>query len=246
MNCHSANAHLGDLQWCLIAMSRLPGPHVLCCNPEYHQALRELVAGLPITIEDCSHVRPNSLDAWIASGLFERQGIRYQDNIDIIGFVQRYFNAMGLEAHGHTPFPMREDMLCDFPEIMNCFPSGIDFEPFRGILVINADPKSGQCPGYSSSEMDSLIAKLEDKGHSVCAIEKADLSLVQIGALSIHAKLIIGCATGPWWSAQNIWNKNTQRICMLHPMRLDYGSVPIVHAQDAAEVATILEGMGFL
>lgn len=227
-------------------MSRLPGPHVLCCNPDYIPALRELVAGLPITIEDCSHVRPDSFDCWIASGQFPE--LQYRDDIDILGFVQRYFNAMGLAAHRMVPFPEREDMLCDFPSLISYFPSR--FFPgrlFDGILVINADPKSGQCHGYSSSEMDALIHRLEDKGHSVCAIEGAVLSLVQIGALSIHAKLIIGCATGPWWPTMNRWNKDTQRICMLSPMRLDYGdSAPTVHAANATDVTTILEGMGFL
>lgn len=244
MNCHSHNAHSGDLQWCLIAMSRLPGPHVLCCNPDYIQALTELVQGLPITIEDYSHIRPDSFDCWIASGQFPE--LQYRDDIDIMGFVQRYFNAMGRAAHRMEPFPTREDMLCDFPvwtmdQIVGGWPHA-----FSGILVINADPKSGQCPGYSSSEMDALIKRLQDKGESVCAIEKAELSLVQIGALSIHAKLIIGCATGPWWPTLNRWNKTTQRICLLSPMRLDYGSVPIVHAANATEVVTILEGMGFL
>lgn len=245
MNCHSANAHSGDLQWTLVAMSRLQGPHVLCCNPEYHAQLRELVAGTDIEIRGLENIPVDSMDCWIASGLFESQGIRYRDDVDIMGFVQKYFNAMALESGLPRPFLLRYEMLSSWPSVWDrqFVRSG---DPFTGILFINADPKSGQCPGYSSSEMDALIRRTEDAGHSVFAIEKAELSLVQIGAISIHAKLIIGCATGPWWSCQNVWNKTTQRICMLHPMRLDYGSVPIVHAKSAAEVAQIMEGMGFL
>lgn len=240
MNIHSSNAHLGDLQWSIIALSRLPGPHVLRCNPEYHQALRELVEGMPVTIEDCSSIPGDSLDCWIASG--QVPGVEYRDDIDIMGFVQHYFNGLGMMGCGERPFIFREDMVCDFPSIHSC-----PVKPFEGIMVINSDPKSGQCPGYSSSEMDALIVRLQDKGHSVCAIEKADLSLVQIGALSIHSKLILGCATGPWWPTVNRWNCDTQRICMLHKMKLDYGSVvPTIHANDASEVAAILEGMGYL
>lgn len=242
MNLHSENSHLGDLQWSLIALSRLPGPHTLRCAPEYHQALRELVNGLPITIDYCDDIPPNSMNCWIASGLFERQGIIYRDDIDIIGFVQRYFNAMSAEAGFEPCFPTREDMLCDFPSI-HSYPT----QPFEGIMVINADPKSGQCPGYSSSEMDALILRMENAGHSVCAVEKSGLSLVQIGALSIHAKLIVGCATGPWWPAVSSWTAETPKICMLSPMRLDYGPrVPITHAANANEVANIMEGMGLL
>lgn len=250
MNCHSFNSHLGDLIWALTAMSRLPGGHVLRCHPDYVKPLSELVEGLPITVSGMMDERDhanNSFNCWIASGQFP--SINYRDDIDIMRFVQRYFNTMAIEARFEYPaFQTREAMLCDFPAIRR-----IDFErhldcksAFTGILVINCDPKSGQCPRYSSSEMDALIERLRHAGHSVLAVEKAELSLVQIGALSVNAKLIIGCATGPWWPTMNVWNKDTQRICLLSPMKLDYGSVPIVHAADAAEVATILTGMGYL
>lgn len=246
MNLHSNHCHLGDLQWALIFLSRMLGQHTLRCKPEYVDALRELVAGLPITIDDCSNVPPDSMDCWIASGLFERQGVQYRDDIDILGFVARYFNAMAVETNQPAPFLRREDLLCDFPSIRAWSIMVEELgNPFTGILVINCDPKSGQCPRYSSSEMDALIVKLENAGHSVCAVEKAGLSLVQIGALSIHAKLIIGCAAGPWHVCQNVCNKDTQRIAMISPMRLDYGT-PLVHAADATQVETILQGMGYL
>lgn len=242
MNCHSENSHLGDLQWCLVAMSRLRGPHTLCCNPVYHDQLRELVVGTDITIKDLSHIPVDSMDCWIASGLFESQGIRYESQTDIMGFVQRYFNVMGREAGLGEPFERREDMLCEWPNLW--IPT---YQEFHGILFINADPKSGQCPGYSSSEMDALMQNCQAVGHSVCGIDGSDLSLIQIGSLSLTAKLIVGCATGPWWPTMNKWNLPTQRICMLEPMRLDYGfGVPIVHAKDAAQVQDIMKQMGFL
>lgn len=248
MNCHSFNSHLGDLIWALTAMSRLPGGHVLCCNHEYVDALSELVEGLPITILGMDGERDHAKDSfncWIASGQFSNQGIHYRDDIDIMGFVQRYFNAMGREAGLGEPFPTRFSMLCDFPVIQHL--SYDQRSAFRGILVVNCDPKSGQCPKYSSSEMDGLIERLRDKGHSVLAVEKADLSLAMIGAISIHAKLIIGCATGPWWPTLSRFNAMTKRICMLSPMCLNYGpSVPFQHAEDAAEVGQILTGLGYL
>lgn len=245
MNCHSFNSHLGDLIWALTAMSRLPEGHVLRCHPDYVKPLNELAEGLRITVfgmmDERDHAK-DSFNCWIASGLFATMGLFYRDDTDILGFVQRYFNEIGKEAGLGEPFPTRESMLCDFPSITTYAQT----QPFNGILVVNCDPKSGQCPRYSSSEMDALIERLHHAGHSVLAVEKAELSLVQIGALSTNAKLIIGCATGPWWPTMNVWNKDTQRICMLSPMKLDYGSVPIVHAADAAEVATILTGMGYL
>lgn len=241
--------HLGDAMWTLTAMSRLRGPHTLCCNPIYHDQLQELVAGTDITIKDLSHIPVDSMDSWIASGLFESRGIRYENQTDIMGFVQKYFNAMGLEAGLGEPFERREDMLCEWPAISELgVYSPLPYDTvFRGILFINADPKSGQCPSYSSSEMDALIQNTEAAGNSVCSIDGADLTLAQIGSLSVNAKLIVGCATGPWWPTMNVWNKNVQRICILDPMRLDYGpGVPIVHAKDAAQVQDIMKQMGFL
>lgn len=242
MNVHSEHSHLGDSIWCLNALHHMPGTHTLRCAPEYVDPLRELVAGTNIFIEDCSNVPPDSRNYWIASGLYERQGIRYQDNVDIMGFVQKYFNAMS-EDGGFAPcFPRREDMVAEWPSLW--MPT---YEEFHGVLFINCDPKSGQCPRYSSSEMDALIERTKNAGHSVWGIEKAGLSLPQIGSLALTAKIIVGCATGPWWPTVNKWNKDTQRICLLDPMRLDYGSaVPTVHAKDAGEVVTIMERMGFL
>ncbi len=245
MNVHSNHAHLGDSQWALQALYRMPGTHILRCNAEYVDALRELVAGTNIFVEDCSRIPPDSRDYWIASGLYESAGVRYRDDVDILGFVQKYFNAMCKEVGFDPCFPTRESMVCAWPAVED-HPITPGVPNFKGILFINCDPKSGQCPCYSSSEMDTLIRRTEDTGHSVLAVEKAELSLLQIGQMSMYAKLIVGCATGPWWPCQNVWNKTTQRICMLDPMRLDYGSVPIVHAKNAAEAETIMEGMGYL
>lgn len=248
MNLHSANSHLGDLQWALQALHRMPGTHTLRCAPEYVGPLRELVAGTNIFVEDYSAVPVDSRDCWIASGLYERVGVQYRDDVDIIGFVQRYFNAMAAEVGFDPCFPTRESMVCAWPSILKMKDwIGHGDTTFTGILFINADPKSGQCPGYSSSEMDELIRQTQDAGHSVCAIEKAEMSLVQIGALAIHAKLIVGCATGPYWPTVNNWNTDTQRIVMLDPMRLDYGtSCPSLYAKNAHEVEKIMQGMGFL
>lgn len=244
MNVHSEHSHLGDCQWALQALYRMPGTHTLRCKAEYIDALRELVAGTNIFVEDCSAVPVHSRDFWIASGQFEHVGVRYRDDIDILGFVQKYFNAMAAEVGFDPCFPTRESMVCAWPAIQWKHSGASDF---HGILFINCDPKSGQCPCYSSSEMDRLIKATHAMGHSVCAVEKVELSLPQIGALSIHAKLIVGCATGPWWPCQNSWNVDTQRIVMLDPMRLDYGtSCPSLYAKNAHDVEKIMEGMGFL
>lgn len=239
MNCHSKNAHLGDLLWTINALSRIPERSTLRCNPIYHEELREYVKRLPLTIDGVGEIPHGSYDCWIASGQFP--GVDYRDDIDILGFVARYFNAMTSDAGFGPVFKKRESLL-DWVQVE---PSNAP--KFDGILVINCDPKSGQCSRYSSSEMDAVIERLEELHPSVLSIQKAGLTISQIAQLSITAKLIIGCATGPWWPTVNFWNRSTPRIVMLDPMRLDYGpNVAIEHAACAADVSDILHRMGYL
>ncbi len=238
---HSDNAHFGDLFWALLTMSKTAGSHTLHCNPVYHAELRGLAEGLPIAIEGLGNIPPNSLNCWIASGQFP--GIDYRDNIDIMAFVMRYMNALCRESGQKDAFKTREDLLCGFPSIER----GLSCE--SEIMVLNADPKSGQCPRYSSSEMDGLISLLRTKHEVVISNSQScshSFSTRDIGSMSRFVKLIIASATGPMHPTFNIWNKDVPRIVLLDPMRLNYGTVPIEHAACAEEAQHILERTGWL
>lgn len=232
---HSRNSHLGDCIWALILLSKLEGNHAMHCNPEYHNELRELVEGLPIEIKDCENIPTESIDFWIASGRYESKGLRYESQIDIMGFVLNYLSCMKREAGYDTPILKFTDLLCSFPSIKPAFAPHKD-----KILIVNADPKSGQCDGYSSSEMDSLISLISER-HLYVSIQNGSYSLTHIGRLASEAKLIIGCATGPLWPCLNIWNKDTPKIIMLDPQRLQYGGEGnILHAPNVSKVEEIL------
>lgn len=233
---HSRNCHLGDAIWCLILLSRLEGNHVMHCNPEYHKELRELVEGLPIDITGCENIPTESIEFWIASGRYESKGLRYESQIDIMGFVMEYLNYMAEECGYEGPLKERRDLLCDFSSISHFGTANRE----KPILVINSDPKSGQCDGYSSSEMDELISKLS-KRKRVISVHGKGYTLRNIGQMSRDSALIIGCATGPLWPCMNVWNESTLKIVMLDPQRLDYGNSSLIqHAANAAQVEDIL------
>lgn len=239
----SCGAHLGDCLWIANMLSKIPEHHVFSLPKEYHDEMGELLAGLDIeltSIEEMSEeCRQN--DCWIANGRFSQShGLNYQNDIDIIGFVMKYMNAQ-CEVSGHAPvFNERRDFLCSFPAIGNYT------HPIRtGILVINADPQSGQCAGYSNSEMDDICTKLFKKRHPVMEIKNHSMTLADIARVSLISRLIIGAATGPLWATFNIWNKDAQRIVLLEPQRLDYG-IPVRHAANAAQVEEILKETGWL
>lgn len=243
----SCGAHLGDIIWIANMLSKLPEHHVFSMPKEYHREMNELLAGLDIeltTIEEMSdECRAN--DCWIANGRFEQShGLRYQNDIDIIGFVMKYMNAQ-CEVSGHAPvFNERQDFLCSFPALE----SDVGY-PTYDVMMIVADPKSGQCPQYSGSEMEKLRETLIKSMLTVATASQKmygnEYTIRDTGSFSIEARLIIGPATGPLWATFNIWNKDAQRIVLLEPQRLDYG-IPVRHAANAAQVEEILKETGWL
>lgn len=212
------------------------------CNPEYHFQLRELIAGLPIEIKDCQNIPTESIDFWIASARYESMGLHYDSQIDITAFVMEYLNCMAEECGYARPIKERREMLLDFPSI-----AGFSLLDEIDVLFLNVDPKSGQCPHYSSSEMDALEIKLIESGLIVASVKDFRYTLAAVGRLSTRAKMIIGCATGPFWPTMNAWSEGAKHIVMLDPQRLNYGpTVDIEHASCADGVEDILRRDGLL
>lgn len=170
-----------------------------------------------------------------------------------MGFVMEFFNHMGGEMGMPKPvFDTRADMLWDAPAIG---PAKVS-KKIIDCLIVNADPLSGQCQGYSRSDLYQkvvlpLIARF---GCSVITTNCSDAgtstghTLSEIGALATMAKRIITVATGPSWPTWNVWSKDAERIVILDPMRLDFGPMdaPVHHAANADEVRRICEERGWL
>ncbi len=242
MNVSCATGHLGDQLWIGIMLSKIPEHHVFAMPKEYHPQMIELFEGLDIEVIDVEGMPEECAtnDCWIANG---RTGLRYDDPIDILGFVRRYMNAHCSLAGIAPVFDKPEDFLCSFPSIKNNW-----IMPGGHILAVNCDPLSGQCPQYSRNEFDEILEKLAMRHKVICTnpTSKApcgNFSLAEIGSISTNAKLIIGIASGPLPVTFNIFNKETPRHIFLDPMKLDYGRPLECHANAASMVQALkLEG----
>lgn len=146
-----------------------------------------------------------------------------------MGFVFDYFNAFG------NAWGSREDMLLDFQWLKP--------ERWRDtVLILNTQPMSGQCPGYSQEEINQLAHELTLDGQRVVKVCDDDgshrYSLVQIACMSAHSKLIIGGASGPFFATMNTAARTAHRIVLLDPMHLDYGpNVGPIHTVKNCEQA---------
>lgn len=234
-----AGGHIGDALWALSYLRRCGGHHTLYVLPQYVADFRPLAADSGVVVESAEHLPSNAQDTWIANGRHEDKGIQWLCQIDIVGFVQSYFNAFG-EA-----WKTREDMLFDWPWL----------KPLKwrdSILIINTPPMSGQCPGYSQDELNQLAYELTRDGHRVVMVNDTHeinhpFSLLQIACLSASAKMIIGGASGPFFVTMNTAAKECHRIVLLDPMVLDYGPNvgPIYMAKNTQEAREHLKNLNY-
>lgn len=239
-------SNLGDAVWLVMMLSRLDGEHTLGVKPEYVEALQPLLGHTRHKVVDINTLEDKGLDGWIADGQFESQGLYYTGQEDIMGFVMEYMNQLSQKL-GHNPvFKNREDMLFDIPSIPEpTIPKIIDF------LIIPSDPMSGQCPGYSRSEVhEKLIVPLQKRWK--CVVTNAadnthtGFTLNQIGVVSTLARNIIAVANGPHWVVHNCWTRETPKMVFLQPMRLRFCDPPIHHVGCADEAVDVATKLGWL
>ena len=94
--------------------------------------------------------------------------------------------------------------------------------PSYDILIVNSTPLSGQfnIPEYTAN---MLISELSSRYKIITTKKLSDIpctsdynmSLYQIGQLSMCCRCIIAVSTGPSWPALNIFNLNTGKPILL-------------------------------
>lgn len=233
-------AHLGDALWSLSYLMKCKGTHALYVLPQFVHDLSMLASDTGVGIHSANDLPANAQDTWIANGRHESgHNLFFRNQEDIMGFVFSYFNAFG------NAWAAREDMLLDFQWLKP--------EKWRDtVLILNTQPMSGQCPGYSQEEVNHLARELTMDGQRVVKVCDDDgshkYSLVQIACLSAHSKLIIGGASGPFFATMNTAARNVHRIVFLDPMRIDYGTGvgPIHMAKNAEHARLILKECNYL
>lgn len=233
-----AGGNRGDALWSLSYLMRREGHHALYIRPEFVQDFSVLACGSNVTIRSSENLPSDARDTWIANGAHEGGGLSFRNQEDIMGFVFDYFNAFG------KAWQERRDMLLDIPWLKP--------EQWRDtILILNTQPMSGQCPGYSHEEINELAKELTLDGQRVVRVCEDDgshrYSLVQIACLSAHAKLIVGGASGPFFVTMNTAAQKAHRVVFLDPMRIDYGpeTGPIHMARNATEAREILRNLNY-
>lgn len=218
----------------MTTMRRIDCAHVFYCPPEYHRNLADLCEDRDITIKPIADAPADAKCTWIGSQRFAHKGVAWAMQKDVIAFLCAFSNEMAAES-GLPMMFTRHDMLADWPAI-NC---PVHDVPDFDALVINAAPKSGQCPRWDQGQMDTFIGQIAVKNRVVVTnpttatgtnITVVNKTLSEIGSLSLRAKFIVAIATGPSWAIHNVFDRTIPTFLFLdEPMHLDYGDNPMQH-----------------
>jgi hypothetical protein len=220
----SGPSHLGDIVWCLTALRRIPGPHILFTPAEYQPQLLDLCEHRLIELAPLEQALPDAKCTWIGCGRFTAQGLTWRNDIDVVDFLMKWSNLMCVENGIAPQFIHRQDMLADWPAIQRHAEA-----PEFDVLVINALPLSGQIPRYDNVEMNALIEELAAKYRVIVtnptpakgAIPFSG-TLSQIANLGLRSKFVVANATGPSWGLHNVWSQSIPTYLMVDPYKLDY------------------------
>lgn len=243
----SANAHLGDCLWHANILRHIGGKHTFYAPSVYMPELSECLEGTEIEVKDILHSPADALSTWIACGRFESQGVRYDNQTDLVAYLLQWANAIGRECgEPKTLFRQRQDMLCTFPAIQR----DVDAPAFD-VLVVNAQPLSGQCPQFDNAELNALIERLATKHRVLCTNPNTagaptiQISICGIGNLANRAKIVVAVSTGASACAHNIFGE-PRTLLLLAPIVLDYGRTNLSHFNNVSEVTEQLKAEGWL
>jgi hypothetical protein len=222
-------------------------------HERHRPELLPLISDLPGRITLLSVPPATGLNAWRgAEGWFYGQ----PDHHDFAAIHLRWFARLAAQMGLESPFYKKADLLFDYPALA---PATAICTGFRGILVVNSTPQSGQFPAFSHAGFDALIARLHAAGHTVyttapsstkdalCTLECFS-SVTDIGRLSTdRIDAIIGTPTGPMWPTFNVWNAATIKLRLLF---LGHERVELtpntVHANSLSLAPEILRDHGLL
>lgn len=190
---------------------------------QYIPELRDLIRDVPnLGLTDINYLTPaDSINAWRGANGF---WYLHDDRNDFVKFhTKSWFPHLAARMNVENPVTKREDMLFDYPAIQQSLNGEFPI-PFD-VLVINSAPGSGQFGSFNAWEIGNLTGLLADKGHRVIATaplperignvkctRDAELSVTQIGWLSLHCHTILMVSTGPSWPTFNVWNQDSVKL----------------------------------
>lgn len=168
------------------------------------------------------------------------------------GDFANYYNAfyanilkiIGLEDKGiDTSLYQKEDYLLTIYEGLDDKYKDID------ILIINAEPKSGQFE-YNKKDFDTIIKKLSEKYRVVTTSPSSSeilctmndkLALQDIGAISTHAKYMFALTSGPLIPCLNFYTKqHVKKWIIMDRGYYNFGDIPYTIRNTLPDINTIL------
>jgi len=244
--------HLGDnlihLNFLRRVAQQMPNEKFIhAAKGNYLPQLYEVVDDLPnIELIELSQRSAKSIDCWK-----NRKGDFYNHpkRNDWVQYHLEFFDGLARDLGVINPILVSDDLLFDYPAI-GARACG-DFD----VLIVNSEPQSNQLRNIGYREYETLIGILIAHNRQVattaptnrpeipCTINlplgRTFCSVTDIGTMSLHCKLIIGCVTGPMWPTLNVKNKTLPRILLLSD---EYIKIPsMVNTYHAAEVEKVLD-----
>lgn len=171
--------------------------------------LERYTDNLVVTLHPLSEKPNDAIELWMGTP------INNIDNPDIEKYFNEYYkkilNYIGLtDLQIDTSLYQKEDYLLDLYKNLDVKFQDVD------VLLLNNEPASGQFM-FNKAQFDSLANRLKAKNLKIVTLTPvgdipstnvAKLSLQDIGAISTHAKYIIGTNTGVLAPCYNIYTKN--------------------------------------
>jgi len=166
-------------------------------NPD---ELQRYVDSKVVTLKSINDKPANAVHLWMGDSNFVKNKSYTIINEYYKLFYEKILSILGIRQESiNTSLFQKEDYLQDIYNKLDSKFHNLD------ILVINAEPNSGQLD-YNKSKMDAACIKLASKykiattspvNDSINCTFKDGLKLQDIGAISTHAKYIIGINSGP-------------------------------------------------
>jgi hypothetical protein len=164
-------------------------------------------------ILDTGVKNPKAINCWINYNNYSKNDPAcWNNNVFYVKFFQMLSKELGLES----PIQNSDDILIDHEEILrnNKLSKPYDY------LIINEIPQSSQLD-YNEEAFKKYVMHLREKGYSCITTQKIsnkipctlehNLSLLDIGNISLFATNIIGIHTAALYCTFNKWNQAKER-----------------------------------
>jgi len=162
-----------------------------------------------LTLRLLSERPENSVELWMGMDI---DGVSHGDfDVYFPKFYTRILMAMNMQGQGiDVSLYQKEDYLLDVYERLDAKYKDLD------ILVLNSQPYSGQFASYNPDTMNAMCRKLATKykiatsthvDDSIPCTMRDGLAIQDIGAISTHAKYVVGVFSGPLTACFNQYSK---------------------------------------